>query len=408
MYHQILISYLANARRRGFRSCHLWSCPPQRGDAYIFHRHPPTQRTPSKDRLRAWYDTMLVQAKEQGVVQKFEELYDVYFEENGEYKKDVPLLPFFAGDFWSGEAEKTLYDLNRPRPKSKSKKSKDKQKASGSYLNAQPANGKPTGPRTSPRARTRSISDAVSPARSAATPRMIAGRPSQIILSPSTYGRQDSNGTPNGLPVSQIKLSGKGKGFASQPKPGSHHQPKPATGAASTTKSQAAAGSENPSSSMPLATMVSRLKEMRKEFLYITLAPLTEDEEAALAANSTNSNSNGRTRDSPNASTSASASDDAVMTDVVSESGTADNGSAAMDADGDEQSGDAADQEAAPQGDDDDGDKSMSSPKTATTAASEAGDDADRSVEFFDQRTGFLRMCQSNNFQVRCRGECAA
>jgi hypothetical protein len=66
-YHELLAAYLASARRRGFGSAHIWACPPQRGDGYIFHVHPPSQRVPSKERLREWYDDMLRGLTEEGV-----------------------------------------------------------------------------------------------------------------------------------------------------------------------------------------------------------------------------------------------------------------------------------------------------------------------------------------------------
>jgi hypothetical protein len=59
IYHELLAAYLSNARARGYERAYIWACPPQRGDGYIFHVHPPSQRVPGKERLREWYDEML-------------------------------------------------------------------------------------------------------------------------------------------------------------------------------------------------------------------------------------------------------------------------------------------------------------------------------------------------------------
>lgn len=79
-YHELLAAYLANARHRGYDTCHIWACPPQRGDGYIFHCHPPSQRVPGKDRLREWYDEMLKPMEKEGTVTRINSLFDEYFE----------------------------------------------------------------------------------------------------------------------------------------------------------------------------------------------------------------------------------------------------------------------------------------------------------------------------------------
>ncbi|CAM9233171.1 unnamed protein product, partial [Phaeothamnion confervicola] len=66
VYHEILVSYFDWVRRRGFRTAHIWSCPPQRGNNFIFWCHPAHQRTPTRERLVDWYQTMLRRAQSLG------------------------------------------------------------------------------------------------------------------------------------------------------------------------------------------------------------------------------------------------------------------------------------------------------------------------------------------------------
>jgi hypothetical protein len=79
VYHEIVIGYLCWAQARGFRCGHIWACPPQRGDNFIFWCHPSHQRTPSRGRLTAWYNSMLARAKKIGVLSDVSNLWDEYF-----------------------------------------------------------------------------------------------------------------------------------------------------------------------------------------------------------------------------------------------------------------------------------------------------------------------------------------
>ena len=88
VYHEIMVSYLKWVQSRGFRQLHIWSCPPQRGDNFIFWCHPMHQRTPSRDRLNMWYNEMLLRATKIGVVRDIENLFGAYFQQYVKKERD--------------------------------------------------------------------------------------------------------------------------------------------------------------------------------------------------------------------------------------------------------------------------------------------------------------------------------
>lgn len=81
VYHEIMIGYLQWAQCRGFQQCHIWSCPPQRGDNFIFWCHPTHQRTPSRERLSSWYSSILCRATSLKIIDSTKNLYKSYFSE---------------------------------------------------------------------------------------------------------------------------------------------------------------------------------------------------------------------------------------------------------------------------------------------------------------------------------------
>jgi len=118
VYQSVIIEYLRFVKMRGFHTAHIWSCPPAKGDEYIFHCHPTHQLTPNDDLLCAWYIDMLAKAKEAGIVLKTRTLYDEYFKNYAVNPKtgrmyDPTSLPYFDGDYIPGEIEKIIKDLNQ-------------------------------------------------------------------------------------------------------------------------------------------------------------------------------------------------------------------------------------------------------------------------------------------------------
>jgi E1A/CREB-binding protein len=108
VYHEMLVAYLAYAKARGFHTCHIWSCPPFKGDDYIFFCHPEEQKTPKDDRLRAWYMSMLNKCEQEGTVVKLTTLYDEGFSAPD---SKVINVPYFEGDHWILEAEAILKSI---------------------------------------------------------------------------------------------------------------------------------------------------------------------------------------------------------------------------------------------------------------------------------------------------------
>lgn len=89
VYHEIMSGYLMWAQRRGFQQCQFWACPPQRGDNFIFWCHPPHQRTPTRDRLNAWYAEMLHRASRLGVIEEVGTMWSEFFSSYSR-RDDVP------------------------------------------------------------------------------------------------------------------------------------------------------------------------------------------------------------------------------------------------------------------------------------------------------------------------------
>lgn len=140
IYQTIIVEYLRYVKSRGFHTAHIWSCPPSKGDEYIFHCHPSQQLTPRDDMLCAWYIETLNIAKDEGVVLETRTLYDEYFKNDGIDPKtgeafDPTSIPYFDGDYIPGEIENIIKELKKddsnrkashPKPASATQKKEGK------------------------------------------------------------------------------------------------------------------------------------------------------------------------------------------------------------------------------------------------------------------------------------------
>ncbi len=132
IYHEILIAYLDYARRKGFATAHIWACPPLKGDDYIFYAKPEDQKTPRDSRLRQWYLDMLTDCQKRNIVGKVTNMYDLYFADES---LDATAVPYLEGDYFPGEAENIIKDLEEGGSKkngTSGKKTKKKQSKSKS------------------------------------------------------------------------------------------------------------------------------------------------------------------------------------------------------------------------------------------------------------------------------------
>eukprot|EP00978_Attheya_sp_CCMP212_P043915 scaffold294920_cov59-Attheya_sp.AAC.5 len=116
IYHEILIAYLDYARQKGYLSAHIWACPPLKGDDYIFYAKPEDQKTPKDGRLRQWYIDMLVECQRRGVVGRLTNMFDLYLADE---KLDATSIPYLEGDYFPGEAENIIKELEEGGGKKK-------------------------------------------------------------------------------------------------------------------------------------------------------------------------------------------------------------------------------------------------------------------------------------------------
>mmetsp|Transcript_3165 Transcript_3165/g.4373 ORF Transcript_3165/g.4373 Transcript_3165/m.4373 type:complete len:1585 (+) Transcript_3165:128-4882(+) len=90
VYQEVVIGYLQWAQARGFKHGHIWSCPPQRGENFMFNCHPSYQKTPSRERLNSWYNSILMKASHLGILSEVGTLGEKYFAKYSKRDENPP------------------------------------------------------------------------------------------------------------------------------------------------------------------------------------------------------------------------------------------------------------------------------------------------------------------------------
>ncbi|KAH9109238.1 hypothetical protein LEN26_001466 [Aphanomyces euteiches] len=116
MHQHVIVGFLEDAKMRGYHTAHIWSCPPLKGDDYIFFCKPENQKIPKAARLRSWYSKLLQGAKKEGLVYTISNLYAEYYMK----RKTALELPYFEGDYWPRLAEDLIKQVEE-KSKSSSK-----------------------------------------------------------------------------------------------------------------------------------------------------------------------------------------------------------------------------------------------------------------------------------------------
>ena len=138
IYSTFLIEYFRYMKEIGFRSIHIWACPPPQNQS-LFNCPSTLFNGLTNETLYNWFSNILNKAKEENVVVDFETLHDeVFGSMNGSDISDVfetSLVPILEHDYLSGQIEE-LCSISIPDSlnDSMARKIENMLKSSGKYL----------------------------------------------------------------------------------------------------------------------------------------------------------------------------------------------------------------------------------------------------------------------------------
>ncbi|TMS33510.1 hypothetical protein L596_001242 [Steinernema carpocapsae] len=105
VYQEILLGYLDHSRKMGYDEAHVWSCPPRKGDDFIFNCHPQEQVIPSRDHLRKWYINLFERGIKEGVLVAW----NTCWKHAKKKKMRTPMdYPYLRGNHWDRVIEELI------------------------------------------------------------------------------------------------------------------------------------------------------------------------------------------------------------------------------------------------------------------------------------------------------------
>lgn len=86
------------------------------GDDYVLYCHPPKQKNPKADKLRDWYHSLCEKGINRELMVMRSTIFDRFMlggKHNAMMEPSTTMLPYFDGDYWPGDAENQLAEMEK-------------------------------------------------------------------------------------------------------------------------------------------------------------------------------------------------------------------------------------------------------------------------------------------------------